>query len=630
MLRKLLVFALILTFAPLCAAQERILAFHADIRIQADGSMLVTETIRVQVAGDQIKRGIYRDFPTTYRDKQGHRYSVQFDLIRAQRDGIDEPAAQERLSNGVRIRLGRADFFLPRGMTTYEIQYKTDRQLGFFPEHDELYWNVTGNGWAFRIDKASAVVRLPHSPPSNTLAIEGYTGPAGSSGRDYSARIDDDGSAWIEANQPLPPGEGLTLVFIFPKGLIVEPDATKKTQAFLLDNRGILIALLSFIVLWAWYLFNWWHHGRDPAKGAIFAQYQAPDGLSPAALRYVWTMSHDMQCISSDLLHAAVDGHITIEHRASGYLINRISDVSENTSSSTLVDALISRKGRFFDLSTNESHSELRAAITEHGLWLKKHVQKPNFVTNTWCTVLGVIGSVLALFAALLVELGSEQLVLAAIAAIALALIAGFGAASIESARANPGPGRILKFVVGGALLVLAAILCGLFASIDFISLGFALLIFMLGVTHALFSQWLPRYTERGRRLMDKVEGFRLYLSLAEREDIARVQGPQMNGEIYARFLPYASALNVEKAWTGKLIAALGATAAAAAIQQSSVGWYHDSSGSAFTPGAFASDLSAGISSAISSASTPPGSSSGGGGGGSSGGGGGGGGGGGW
>lgn len=70
---------------------ERILSFHSDIVIHEDSSMTVTETITVVAQGMQIKRGIYRDFPTRYWDKSGHLYTVGFHVREVLRDGRPEP-----------------------------------------------------------------------------------------------------------------------------------------------------------------------------------------------------------------------------------------------------------------------------------------------------------------------------------------------------------------------------------------------------------------------------------------------------------------------------------------------------------------------------------------------------------
>ena len=149
--------------APAAApAQERILGYHADLAVQADGSLEVTETIRVRAEGQRIRRGIYRDFPTRYRDQYGNRMVVDFELLGVERDGRPEPYFTEAMPNGVRINTGNDDFLPVPADYTFSIRYRTTRQIGFFDEHDELYWNVTGLGWDFTIEQASARVTLPY------------------------------------------------------------------------------------------------------------------------------------------------------------------------------------------------------------------------------------------------------------------------------------------------------------------------------------------------------------------------------------------------------------------------------------------------------------------------------------
>ena len=178
-------------------ATERILSFHADIHVQADGAMNVTETITVRAEGRDIKRGIYRDLPTTYRDAAGRRVSVAYTHIGVLRDGRPEPHHETVLGNGIRIYIGDKNRFLEVGQYTYTLSYRTDRQLGFFDDHDELYWNVTGNGWRFPIDSASASVRLPSSVPGAEMVLEAYTGAAGARGQDFAAMLDVDSVAQV-------------------------------------------------------------------------------------------------------------------------------------------------------------------------------------------------------------------------------------------------------------------------------------------------------------------------------------------------------------------------------------------------------------------------------------------------
>ncbi|GMV60541.1 MAG: hypothetical protein AMXMBFR72_36280, partial [Betaproteobacteria bacterium] len=113
------------------AGEEKIVDFAADISIARDGALAVTETIVVRAEGASIKRGILRDFPTAYTDRAGNAVRVPFDVVAVRRNGAPEPYALEALSNGVRIRIGRADVLLDRGEHRYEIEYRTARQLGF-------------------------------------------------------------------------------------------------------------------------------------------------------------------------------------------------------------------------------------------------------------------------------------------------------------------------------------------------------------------------------------------------------------------------------------------------------------------------------------------------------------------
>ncbi len=186
LLKRAFLVLLLLAPAPMMAT-ERIVSFHADIDVQTDGGMSVLETITVRAEGRDIKRGIYRDLPTDYRDNLGRRISVAYTDIGVLRDGRPEPHHEKVLGNDIRITIGDKNHFLETGQYTYTLSYRTDRQLGFFDDRDELYWNVTGNGWRFPIDTASASVRLPSTVPGAEMALEAYTGPAGAKGQDYEA-----------------------------------------------------------------------------------------------------------------------------------------------------------------------------------------------------------------------------------------------------------------------------------------------------------------------------------------------------------------------------------------------------------------------------------------------------------
>jgi len=106
---------------------ERILSFHSDIEIFPNAGMTVIETITVYCAGQEIKRGIYRDFPTKYKDRYGQNYRVKFEVKEVLRDDKPESYHIKDLRNGVRVYLGSENVFLDPGTYTYVMRYATNR-----------------------------------------------------------------------------------------------------------------------------------------------------------------------------------------------------------------------------------------------------------------------------------------------------------------------------------------------------------------------------------------------------------------------------------------------------------------------------------------------------------------------
>ena len=151
-----------------------------------------------------------------------------------------------------------------------------------------------------------------------------------------------------------------------------------------------------------------------------------------------------------------------------------------------------------------------------------------------------------------------------------------------------------------------------------------SLLFASLGALNVLFFFLLKRPTLAGRSIMDEIEGFRMYLSVAEEERLNLLNPPDKTPELFEKYLPYALALDVENEWGEKFTAILAATSTTADEHGYRPRWYR---GSAWRPGhtgAFSNSLGTSLGSTVASSVRAPGSSSGSGGGGSSGGGGGG------
>ena len=118
---------LLLLFWGTAHGVERVTAFHSEIRIAASGALTVTEAIEVQAEGKEIRRGILRDIPTSYRDRVGNRVTVPLQVLKVTRNDQAEPFALEHLRNGMRIRIGQASVNLAPGKHLYRIVYSSER-----------------------------------------------------------------------------------------------------------------------------------------------------------------------------------------------------------------------------------------------------------------------------------------------------------------------------------------------------------------------------------------------------------------------------------------------------------------------------------------------------------------------
>ncbi|MFN8643348.1 MAG: DUF2207 domain-containing protein [Candidatus Binatia bacterium] len=306
------------------AGGERITAFDSHIAVDGDGDLTVTETIAVVATGEQIKRGIYRDFPTTYAGPLWTRVQVPFEVVRVERDGQAEPFHLEPHDNGVRVYIGDRDVQIPPGPHTYRLTYRTGRQLGFFADHDELYWNVTGNGWAFPIERATAEVLLPLDPTRERVALEGYTGPSGSTERALTTDTDRrSGALRFATTRALDPYEGLTIVASFPKGYVREPSADEARAAWLDSNRHLVAGGAGLAVVLLYYLVAWVAVGRDPSRGTVIPLFDPPLGLDAPGLRFVRQMGYDERCFSAALVSLGVKGWLRIDEQDGEFTLTR-------------------------------------------------------------------------------------------------------------------------------------------------------------------------------------------------------------------------------------------------------------------------------------------------------------------
>lgn len=584
---------------------DRITNFTSDVTVQLNGQLLVKETIEIYNGNgsfsmwendaaiinagggnNEIKRGIFRNFPVWYRDKYKLNYRTTFRLLKIEHNGQPAEYVTENQHNGINIKIGNAYTTLPVGKHTYVLEYETGHQLKFLPQLDELAWNVTGNGWNFRIEKASCTIHLPAG--TSLMQNACYTGVQGSTLHYCTVNnIDSNTIQWTTA-LPLLPYEGLSVGAGFSKGFVTTPSIWATRKKLLLENQlvflfpvlALLILIYNFIV---WYLF-----GRDVKNGVVIPQFYPPEKLSPAAMGFIYNQKHSTLLTSATLVDLAVRHFIKINVEREGVIFKQnVYYIEEpdmppvaatyhdyNNKAQKLIDGTI-KKGTY-NATLAGLDREIKNDCTQK--YQSTKLKKGFFNLN----------------------------------------------------NRYMAPGNLL-IVLLSAYLIFAVV--PVIASINAYQLIYAVIGFITCIIiQVVFYKIMPAYTASGQQAMNDIDGFRMYLKTTDEHRFNFMNPPEKNLALYEKYLPFAIALDCEMEWGEKFKDIIATTVT---DNTTSGGVHHSSSSlSNFRSSGVTGAIAGGLAGSISSASTPPSSSSGGssfsGGGGSSGGGGGGGGGGGW
>jgi uncharacterized membrane protein YgcG len=564
-----LVSALIFPAASALSTRElRIENFHSETIVMPDGTIDVTETIQAHFIGAPW-HGLFRTIPVEYVTPQGLNYSLFLDVKRVT-DGngraLKVESSRERHYRKLKIYVPNAD----NSTQNISIEYTVSDALRFFEDHDELYWDVTGDEWDIPIQSASARIILPEG--TTNIRANVFTGAYRSRAQNADVDIAGNGIE-VRTHEPLRLHEGMTVAVAFDKGFVHEPTATDKIVLFFRSNWPLSIPIAAFVIMF----YLWWTRGRDPRLRPIAAQYEPPDQLTPGEAGTLVDSAFNMRDVTASIVDLAVRGYILIEEHQKDQLLGLMHRKDYNFVLKKSRDQWSSLKGHEqallngifvtgqvgesipmsslenqFYTNVPEIKNSLLDSLVEHGYYRRR----PDGVRAAYIGIGLVLG-----------------------------FIVGWGGMAL-GLTTGVAP---LAFIIAGVLT--AAIICG-------------------------FGWFMPAHTEQGTRALENLLGFEDFLVHV---DADRFQRMIKTPEMFEKFLPFAMALGVEKNWSR----------AFQGILKEPPQWYSGSSyGPNFYPMNFVSDINYMSSMASSAMTSAPRSSSGsgfsggdGGGGGSSGGG---------
>ncbi|WP_340692107.1 DUF2207 domain-containing protein, partial [Hyphomonas sp.] len=492
-MRPLIALLLALTLAMGAMAEERINRFDVDITVQTNGDIVVSETLAVTSEGYQIRRGILRNLPRYY-DDDGAKLPYDYMIMQVTRDGAREPYSTETDGNALIVRIGSADVFLENGPHVYEITYRVKNQIRYFADHDEIYWNATGNYWDFPIDAATATITLPQG--ARVTAFDAYTGGLGTAGKDFTHQSNGDSHVFT-TTRALQSGEGLTVAVGVEKGVIDPPSSADETRRWWQRNGSLAILLASLLGVFGFSMRNFNKVGRDPVKGPVFPRYAPPEGYSPAGVHYIYYRSlAGHKALIATLMNLAVKGHLKIE--AGKKKQTTLTRTPETEKPATLAAEDVTLEAGLFRsdnaLTLGKKYdATFTAAYTTFQLALSRAYGAKYFKWNIGYSI--------------------------------LALLLSGGALALAITQATQ-----WSWWHTGVVISLAAL-------------------------NGWFMYLMPAPTRKGQAVRTEIEGFKLYMETAEKLQLNAVEvgseaPPPMTTERYETFLPYAVALGVEKPWT--------------------------------------------------------------------------------
>ncbi|WP_431223111.1 DUF2207 domain-containing protein [Serratia sp. L9] len=559
-------------------AYEHILSFDTHARFNPDGSMEMRENIKVLSLGQEIRRGIFRTLPLSWNRQDGKIFSVDYQIKSVLRDGVAEPYSLEREGKTLTVRIGSAGHILSPAIYNYEIRYQVSNHFSRFPEWDELYWNVTGNDWAYPIGKASFQLELPgaagnlNSDARDTRlrTIDVYTGQRGA--KEHYARILPDGS--VRTTQPLDQGAGLTVVYTWPRAILAgaaDPQATSPLVHLLLPTSKTLAIWIPVILLIG-YCLLWWRKNVT-ATGLkmppIVPLYSLPETLSPGYLRFITERKYDDVAFSSDLLGLVAKRGIAItrkERKSLGaWFLNRRSEEQWISLQTKTANSQLNAKDKQL-LSTLFSGNRKNINL---GLAYQRPMQNARKLLEKSCEDLreklfkkwgkpvrrGVY--ILLLVPVICGTLFSPAAAIVTIPAL-IFLLLGLTMLSLPL-RFLLNPKKIWNS--WGAIPLFISLIFGPFATFASGLFLFAIVplnqfppgyfgALLAGIVICVIFGWkVPRYTQQGLNQLATAQGLKLYLGAAEKHRYQTLYPPEQLVSHFESLLPVALALGVGKTW---------------------------------------------------------------------------------
>ncbi|MGY6741708.1 MAG: DUF2207 domain-containing protein [Cecembia sp.] len=557
-MKRFLLLLFLLAGMQLYAQEEYIRSFHADLKIDTTGLLTVTETIEVYAAGQQIQRGIVRSLPLSGTDYRYKQVKTEYDVIEVKKDGQTSPFHMDKKEGNLNIYVGDRQTILSPGYYTYEISYSAQGQLGYFEDYDEIYWNVNGFGWPFRVEVITATVHLPMGASWDQNAC--YTGYSGSTEQNCQVSTLEDGSLRFSAKN-LSPYQNLTVAAGFTKGIVSPPAPLGIWQKY-----GLLaVSIGTFLFLLLYYSFTWARYGVDPPSPTVIPEFDPPTGLSPASTGMINKGYFWGELISASIVNLAVNGFLKINEikkpvflgifSSTTFVLEKHKEVDESLSKEEriLMDRLfasgekVTIDGKYNAQMKTMYDSYMASLVNEHRPLLTQGSNWKFWIPPIFVFLL--YAWMASKFDYFNYEVKSMDFNLSDLSiwpfVTFLTVMVSLGIIRTNFTRWLFSV-LLISTLIG---IVYVLFISGSISFNNFVLIGFIVLNVF---AYLIYIYLIRKPSVEKLELKAKIKGFKKYLSAAEERQIQMFNPPKMTPEIFEKLLPYAMAFKVDKIWGNK------------------------------------------------------------------------------
>ncbi|MFZ5987643.1 MAG: DUF2207 family protein [Bacillota bacterium] len=398
------------------------------------------------------------------------------------------------------------------------------------------------------------------------------------------------------------------------------------SSSYASDERGVnfhsgttvyrdssIIMLLGTLVILVYYSIMWARVGRDPKKGNVVTKSKPPENYSPEALRYIEQMKFDNKAFTVAIINMAVKRYLNIREDDGVYILSRGNADKEVLSKEEKRVAEALRLDELHELELSQAnHRIIGSAVEALTASLKKDYVNSHFILNTKYFMPGVVFSLFVIILSGSKQFGKNTVPLIIFSFLGLMFL------SLTARILSLWKKTLIENRKEGSFLFESTILCSIaffllmFQTIIFINFSFylhiyfVLSVFLILSLNVIYNYLLRAPTVLGRKILDEVDGFRMYLTYEEQGQNGGLDYIEKTPELFERYLPYALALDVEVQWGEQFDSLLQKAKESGHYVPS---WYHGPKWSRFNVAKFASSLGSSFSSAVSSSSSAPSSS---------------------